>query len=68
MRAIAATAALTVFDVPPHVEVCEQARFLEHVTDLAVMHRPRFRRILPDIVCDNEMAGRAALEAGNAAQ
>jgi hypothetical protein len=46
---LAAAATLTVFDVLSHVQVREQARFLEHVADLAVMNRTRPRIVLPDL-------------------
>ena len=65
---LAAAAALPVFDVLPHIEVCEQARFLENVADLPLMDRSRFRRVLTDVVRYEEMAGCAALQAGNASQ
>ena len=46
----------------------EQARLLEYVTDLAIVHRPRYPVVLPDLVRNREAARRPTLEPGDAAQ
>ena len=45
-----------VFDVAAHVEMVEQSRLLEHVTDSAFMYATHLAAALPGVARDDEPA------------